>query len=64
MLHTYMMQESYFVERDDLDASEYRASFEARCAKMRKAAEINNWITISMKNDFKTIYGDNVKRKN
>ncbi len=31
--------ESYFVERDDLDASEYRASFEARCAKMRKAAE-------------------------
>lgn len=32
--------------------------------KMRKAAEINGWITISMKNDFKTIYGYDVKREN
>ena len=30
--------------------------------KMRKSATENGWITISMRNDFKTIYGDNVKR--
>ena len=30
--------------------------------KMRKSAADNGWITISMRNDFKTIYGDNVKR--
>ena len=29
--------------------------------KMRQASQKNNWTTISMKNDFKTIYGDNVK---
>ncbi|MBQ7629502.1 MAG: haloacid dehalogenase-like hydrolase [Selenomonadaceae bacterium] len=29
---------------------------------MRQAAQKNGWTTISMKNDFKTIYGDNVKR--
>ena len=30
--------------------------------KMKKSAEENGWIAISMKNDFSTIYGDNVKR--
>lgn len=30
---------SYYVERDDLDAYEYQAYQEERCAKMRKAAE-------------------------
>ena len=30
--------------------------------KMKKAADENGWIAVSMKNDFKTIYGDNVKR--
>ena len=35
----------------------------ASAEKMKKAAEENGWITVSMKNDFKTIYGDNVKRE-
>ena len=30
--------------------------------KMKKAADENGWIAVSMKNDFKTIYGDNVAR--
>ena len=29
---------------------------------MRQASQKNGWTTISMKDDFKTIYGDNVKR--
>ncbi|MBR1398307.1 MAG: haloacid dehalogenase-like hydrolase, partial [Selenomonadaceae bacterium] len=29
--------------------------------KMKKAADENGWITISMKNDWTTIYGDNVR---
>lgn len=29
---------------------------------MKKAADENGWIAVSMKNDFKTIYGDNVAR--
>ena len=29
---------------------------------VRQASQKNGWTTISMKNDFKTIYGDNVKR--
>ena len=31
--------------------------------KMRKNCEDNGWIPISMKDDWKTIYGDNVKKK-
>ena len=31
--------------------------------KMKESCEQNNWIPISMKNDWKTIYGDNVTRK-
>ena len=31
--------------------------------KMKQSCEQNNWIPISMKNDWKTIYGDNVTRK-
>ncbi|MBR6013468.1 MAG: haloacid dehalogenase-like hydrolase, partial [Selenomonadaceae bacterium] len=31
--------------------------------KMKKAAAENNWITVSMKNDFKTIYGDDVTKQ-
>ena len=30
--------------------------------EMRQASQKNGWTTISMKNDFKTIYGDKVKR--
>ena len=29
--------------------------------KMKKAADENGWVPVSMKNDFKTIYGDDVK---
>lgn len=31
--------------------------------KMKKASEENNWIPVSMRDDWKTIYGDGVKRK-
>ena len=30
---------------------------------MKKAADENGWISISMRDEFKTIYGDNVKRE-
>lgn len=33
-----------------------------KAEKCTKLAGDNGWLTISMKNDFKTIYGDNVKR--
>lgn len=36
---------------------------EAKAEKMAKACEENGWIPISMKNDWKTIYGDEVTRK-
>ena len=35
----------------------------ASAEKMQKAAAENGWVAVSMKNDFKTIYGDNVKRE-
>ena len=31
---------------------------------MKKKCEINGWISILMKNDWETIYGENVKKKN
>lgn len=34
----------------------------AKADKMKKSAEANGWTAISMRDDFKTIYGDNVKR--
>ena len=34
----------------------------AKADKMYKSCAENGWIPVSMKNDFKTIYGDNVKR--
>lgn len=44
---------------DDLDRE---IGNEAKAAKMKKTAEANGWIPVSMRDDFKTIYGDNVKR--
>lgn len=35
----------------------------AKAEKMKKASEENNWIPVSMRDDWKTIYGDGVKRK-
>ena len=34
-----------------------------KAKSMEKSCEDNDWVPISMKNDWKTIYGDNVKRK-
>ena len=36
---------------------------EAKAQKMAEACEKNGWIAVSMKNDWKTIYGDEVTRK-
>lgn len=36
---------------------------EAKAEKMAKSCEENGWVAVSMKNDWKTIYGDEVKRK-
>ena len=35
---------------------------EEKAAQCRKLAAANGWHTISMRDDFKTIYGDDVKR--
>jgi phosphoglycolate phosphatase-like HAD superfamily hydrolase len=35
---------------------------EAKAEKMRTASEKNGWIPVSMKNDWKTIYGDGVQK--
>ena len=37
---------------------------QARADKVQTLCEINGYIPVSMKNDWKTIYGDNVTRKN
>ena len=37
---------------------------QASADKMKKLCDKNNWIYISMKNDWKTIYGLNVTRNN
>lgn len=50
---------SFFVMCDDVEREYGNIS---RAEKCKKLAETNGWQTISMKNDFKTIYGDNVKR--
>ena len=44
---------------DDLDRE---LGNQKKADSMAKSAKDNGWITVSMKNDFKTIYGDNVKR--
>ena len=51
---------AFFVICDDL---EREFGNEKKAAKCIKLADDNGWITISMKDDFKTIYGDNVKRE-
>ena len=51
---------SFFVICDDL---ERELGNEKKAAGCRKLADNNGWIQISMRDDFKTIYGDNVKRE-
>ncbi len=50
---------SFMVLCDDLDRE---LGSLLKADKCRKMAEENGWITVSMKNDFRTIYGDTVKR--
>ncbi len=50
---------SFFVICDDL---ERELGNENKANGCKKLADTNGWIQISMKNDFKTIYGDDVKR--
>ncbi len=50
---------SFFVICDDLTRELGNANKAAGCVKL---ADDNGWIKISMRDDFKTIYGDNVKR--
>ena len=44
------------------DDTERELGNPAKAEKMKQSAEKHGWTTISMKDDFKTIYGDNVKR--
>ena len=50
---------AFFVICDDL---ERELGNENKANGCRKLADKNGWIQISMRDDFKTIYGDNVKR--
>ena len=50
---------SFFVICDDL---ERELGNENKANGCKKLADTNGWIQISMKNDFKTIYGDDVRR--
>ena len=50
---------SFFVICDDL---ERELGNQKKADGCKKLADDNGWIQISMKNDFATIYGDNVKR--
>jgi hypothetical protein len=44
--------------------SGYTKIDEAKAEKMRVASEKYGWIPVSMKNDWKTIYGDSVQKAN
>ncbi|MBR1860076.1 MAG: haloacid dehalogenase-like hydrolase [Selenomonadaceae bacterium] len=52
---------AFFVLCDDVERELGNISKAEKC---RKLAEENGWTSISMRNDWKTIYGDNVKREN
>ncbi len=51
---------AFFVICDDLEREFGNEKKAANCIKL---AEENGWTSISMRNDWKTIYGDNVKRE-
>lgn len=50
---------AFFLLCDDL---ERELGDTKKAAKCKKLAEENGWTSVSMRDDFKTIYGDNVKR--
>ena len=52
---------AFFLLCDDL---ERELGNTAKADKCRKLAEKNGWTPVSMRDDFKTIYGENVKRVN
>ena len=52
---------SFFVICDDV---ERELGNENKANGCKKLADANGWIKISMRDDFKTIYGDNVRRSN
>lgn len=52
---------AFFLLCDDL---ERELGDTEKAEKCRKLAEKNGWTPVSMRNDFKTIYGENVKRAN
>ncbi len=52
---------AFFVICDDVERELGNLN---RAEKDKKLAEKNGWTSISMRNDWKTIYGDNVKREN
>ena len=52
---------AFFVICDDVTREFGNVDKANKCIKL---AEANGWIKISMRDDFKTIYGDNVKRVN
>ena len=52
---------AFFVLCDDVERELGNISKADKC---RKLAEENGWTSISMRNDWKTIYGDNVELKN
>lgn len=45
------------------DDTEKENGNKEKASRMKKSCEVNGWIPISMEKDWKTIYGDNVKRK-
>ena len=45
------------------DDTERERGNEEKAEKMKSSCKENGWIPISMKNDWKTIYGENVKKK-
>ena len=50
---------AFFVICDDLEREFGDIDKANKCIKL---ADDNDWIKISMRDDFKTIYGDNVRR--
>ena len=45
------------------DDTERELGSPSKAAKCKKLADDNGWISVSMRDDFKTIYGDNVRRR-
>ena len=52
---------AFFVICDDLEREFGDMNKANKCIKL---ADDSGWIKISMRDDFKTIYGDNVRRSN